>query len=79
MKDCFKTDNGMDYLVDFLRKNYTENGEINDPILVPQSQMRPLNTSQVVVRQFDKKFGNEYYKRRIVNDFKTLAWGYCAS
>jgi DNA polymerase type B, organellar and viral len=79
LKDCFKTDNGMEYLVDFLRKNYTENGEINDPILIPQSQMRPLNTSQVIVREFDKSFGNEYYKRRIVNDFKTLPWGYCAS
>jgi len=51
----------------------------SDPFLEPQSQMRPLNTSQVIVREFDKKFGNEYYKRRIVNDFKTLPWGYCAS
>ena len=55
LKDCFKTDNGMEYLVEFLRKNYTDNGEINDPILIPQSQMRPLNTSQVIVREFDKR------------------------
>ena len=63
------------FIFDFVKENYAF-GKTVKPMELPQIKIRATERNELLTKSQQKKFGNRYDKRFIIEDLKTLPWGY---
>lgn len=66
----------MDKMFNFIKQNYTSNDILKQPFHVRQDKIRATKKSELLSEETTKRFGNDYDKRIIVQDYCTVPWGY---
>src|SRR5688500_12244118 len=69
------TKDNTNFIFDFVKDNYAL-GKTVKPLELPQTKIRATERNELLTKVQQKKFGNQYDKRFIIQDFKTLPWGY---